>query len=79
MFLTTAKPKEGIVLVLETNLVEKSNNIWIINSGATNNVCTFLQGLQVQRQLSDREFTLRVGTGDSVSDRKSTRLNSSHT
>ena len=37
-FLNTVKPKECIVLVLETSLVEKSNN-----------VCTSLQGLQVQK------------------------------
>ena len=48
-YLDSVKPKEGMVLVLETNLVEKSDNLWIIDSGATNNVCTSLQGLQVQR------------------------------
>ena len=48
-YLDSVKPKEGIVLVLETSLVEKSNNFWIIDSGATNNVCNSLQGLQVQR------------------------------
>ena len=61
------KPNEGMVLVLETSLVEKSNNFWIIDSGATNNVCTSLQELQVLRQLSDGKFTLRVGIGNSVS------------
>ena len=61
-FLTTVNPKKGMVLVLETTLVEKSNNFWIINSRATNNVCTSLQGLQVKRKLSEGEFTLRVGT-----------------
>ena len=47
-YLDSVKPKEGVVLVFETSLVEKSNNFWIIDSGATNNVCTSLQGLQVQ-------------------------------
>ena len=46
-YLDSVKPKEGMVLVLETSLVEKSNNFWIIDSGATNNICTSLQGLQV--------------------------------
>ena len=61
------RPKEGMGLVLETSLVEKSNNFLIIDSGANNNVCTSLQGLQVQMQLSEGEFTLRVGTSDLVS------------
>ena len=37
-FLTTVNSKEGMVLVIETSLVEKSNFFWIIDSGATNNV-----------------------------------------
>ena len=41
-YLDSVKPKEGMVLVLETSLVEKSNNFWIIDSRATNNVCTSL-------------------------------------
>lgn len=60
------KPKEGMVLVLETSLVEKYNNLCIIDSVATNNVCTYLQGLQVQRKLREGEFTLRVGTENLV-------------
>ena len=41
-YLDSLKRNEGIILVLETSLVEKSNNFWIIDSGATNNVCTSL-------------------------------------
>ena len=50
-YLDSVKSKEGMVLVLETSVVEKFNNFWIVDSGATNNVCTSLQGFRSKGSL----------------------------
>ena len=53
--------------VLELNYVDNSDDSWIINSGATNHVCSSLQLLTKARKLRAKEFTLRVGNGEFVS------------
>ena len=53
--------------VLELNYVDTSDDSWLIDSGATNHVCSFLQLLTKARNLRAKEFTLRVGNGESVS------------
>ena len=49
------------------NYVDNSDDSWIIDSGATNHVCSSLQLLTKARKLRAKEFTLRVGNGESVS------------
>ena len=53
--------------VLELNYADNSDDSWIIDSGATNHVCSSLQLLTKARKLRAKEFTLRVGDGESVS------------
>ena len=53
--------------VLELNYVDNSDDSWIIDSGATNHVCSSLQLLTKARKLRAKEFMLRVGNGESVS------------
>ena len=40
---------------------------WIVDSGATNHVCSSSQMLSSSRELADRDVTMRVGSGDVVS------------
>ncbi|KAL0561491.1 hypothetical protein IC582_001919 [Cucumis melo] len=63
------KAKQGKydLLVLETCLVENDDSAWIIDSGATNHVCSSFQGISSWRQLETGEMTMRVGTGHVVS------------
>ena len=63
------KKKKGKsdLLILETCLVEDNSSTWIIDSEATNHVCSSLQMLSFSRQLVGGEFTLRVGAGEIVS------------
>ena len=49
------------------NYVDNSDDSWIIDSGATNYVCSSLQLLTNARKLRAKEFTLRVGNRESVS------------
>ena len=60
--------KEGMrdLLVVETCLVEESNDLWVIDSGATNHVCVSLQGFKETRSLSDESLSLRMGDGSLV-------------
>ena len=53
--------------VLELNYVNNSNDSWIVDSGATNHVCSSLQMLTRTRKFKLNEFTLRVGNGKSIS------------
>ena len=53
--------------VLELNYVDNSDDSWIIDSRATNHVCSSLQLLIKARKLLAKEFTLRVGNIESVS------------
>ena len=39
---------------------------WIVDSGATNHFCSFLQMLSSSRELVDRDVTMRVGSGEVV-------------
>ena len=40
---------------------------WIVDSGATNHVCSSFQMLRSSRELTDRDVTMRVGSGEVVS------------
>ena len=40
---------------------------WIVDSGATNHVCCSLQIISCLRELADRDFTMRVCSGEVVS------------
>ena len=67
-----AKKKNGSVPisnlhVLEANYAEDSSSTWIVDSGATNHVCSSLQVLSSWKELEDGELTLTVGNGESVS------------
>ena len=53
--------------VIETNVVELSSSVWIVDSGVTNNVCYSLQQLSKFRMLEVGEFELKVGNGETVS------------
>ena len=53
--------------VLELNYVDNYDDSWIVDSGVTNHVCSFLQMLTRARKLKPKEFTLRVGNRESVS------------
>ena len=47
--------------------MEDDLSLWIIDSGATNHVCSSLQMLSCSRELADRDVTMRVGSGEIVS------------
>ena len=55
------------LLVLEVCLVEDDLSAWIVDSGVTNHVCSSLQMLSSLRELTDRDVTMRVGSGEVVS------------
>ena len=42
---------------------------WIVDLGATNHVCSSLQMLSYSRELADRDVTMRVGSGEVVSEK----------
>ena len=47
--------------------MEDDKSAWIIDSGATNHVCSSLQLLDSWRDLAEGAYTMRVGTEDAVS------------
>ena len=53
--------------VLEANVVKDLFSSWIIDSEATNHVCSSLQLLSSWRELKEGELTLTVGNGESIS------------
>ena len=55
------------LLVSEACLVEDDLSPWIVDSGATNHVCSSLQMLSSSRELANRDVTMRVGSGEVVS------------
>ena len=66
------KKKEGNVPisqlhVIEANFIKEESLIWIVDSGATNHVCSSLQMLSHHKMLDDGEFTLTVGNVESIS------------
>ena len=72
----TEKTQKGKydLLVVEICLVEYDNSTWILDSGATNHICSFYQETSSWRMLADGEITLRVGTGEVVSARSVVNL-----
>ncbi|XP_073057004.1 uncharacterized protein [Primulina eburnea] len=76
-YLADLKEKKKVkydLLVLESCLVTIDSSIWIVDSGATNHVCSSLQILSSYEELVDGSFTMRVGNGAVVFS-KSKRLN----
>ena len=55
------------LLVSEACLVENDLSHLIVDSRATNHVCSSLQMLSSSRELADRDVTMRVGSGEVVS------------
>ena len=55
------------LLVSEACLVEDDLSPWIVDSRATNHVCSSLQMLSSSREVADRDVTMRVGSGEVVS------------
>ena len=55
------------LLVSKACLVEDDLSPWIVDSGATNHVCSSLQMLSSSSELADRDVTMRVGNGEVVS------------
>ena len=55
------------LLVSKTCLVEDDLSPWIVDSGATNHVCSSLQMLSSSRELANRDITMRVGSGEVIS------------
>ena len=53
--------------VLELNYVNNYDDLWIVDSRVSNHDCSSLQMLTKARKLKEKEFTLRVGNGESVS------------
>ena len=53
--------------MLKLNYVYNSDDSWIVDSRATNHVCSSMQMLTKARKFKENEFTLRVGNGESVS------------
>ena len=53
---------------METCLVENDFSTWIVDSGASNYVCTSLQMLETSRDLEERSFQMRVGNGARISE-----------
>ena len=49
--------------------MEDDKSAWIVDSGATNRVCSLLQLLDSWKDLAEGDYTMRVGTGDVVSAR----------
>ncbi|TYK25935.1 gag/pol protein [Cucumis melo var. makuwa] len=70
-YLAKKKEKEGKydLLELETCLVENDQNSWILDSRATNHVCSSLQKTRSFKHLEEGEMTLKVGIGDVISAR----------
>ena len=54
------------LLVSEACLVEDDLSPWIVDSRATNHVCSSLQMLSSLRELADRDVTMRFGSGEAV-------------
>ena len=69
-YLATLKNKKdgpsGGMLILESNLTISSAFSWVLDSGSSTHLCTFMQGLEESRRLRDREMILCVGNGARV-------------
>ena len=65
------------LLILEASLVEDDKSLWIVDSGATNHICSSMQILDDSRELADGEVILRVGNGAHFSAKAVSRIPSS--
>ena len=57
------------LLVLESCIVEDDSSPWIVDSGATNHVCSSLQWTDSWTQLEEGAFSMCVGSEDVMSTR----------
>ncbi|KAK0592237.1 hypothetical protein LWI29_015615 [Acer saccharum] len=57
------------LLVIESCLVEDESSPWIVDSRATNHVCSCLQWTDSWTELKEEAFSIRIGIGDVVSAR----------
>src|SRR5215813_10603297 len=57
------------LLIIDFLLVEDDKSAWIVDSGATNHVCSSLQLLDSWKDLIEGDFPMKVGTGDAISAR----------
>ena len=55
------------LLVLEIYLVEDDSYAWIVDSGATNHICSSLQTLSSSTPLQEGDVSMRLGSGEVVS------------
>ena len=63
-----ASSSKGSILVTEACLVtDYCSYSWIVDSGATNHICNSLKEFRETRKLSEGQFSLRWGTGATVS------------
>ena len=53
------------LLVLETYLVEDDSSTWIVDSGATNHICSSLQTLSSSTPLQEGDVSMRLAVGRS--------------
>ena len=63
----TKKPGMGDLLVVEACLVENFNDKWIIDSGATDHVCYFLQWFKHSTSIKEGQRYLKLGNGELIS------------
>ena len=56
-----------ILLVLEACLVEDDSSSWIVDSGATNHICSSFQTPSSSTPLRDGDVSMRLGSGEVVS------------
>ena len=64
------KKGKNDLLLSEACLVEDDLSPRIVDSGATNLVCSFLQMLSSSRELADRDITMRVSSGEASQQRQ---------
>ena len=55
------------LLVLEACFVENDAEAWIVDSGATNHICSSLQTLSSSTPLRDGDVSMQLGSGEVVS------------
>ena len=54
------------LLVTETNLTVSSSSSWVLYSGSSAHLCTFMQDFEEVKGLREGEITLQVGNGAKI-------------
>ena len=65
--LKNKKQSKYDLLVLEACFVEDDAHAWIVDSGATNHICSSLQTLSSSTPLRDGDISMRLGSGEVIS------------